>query len=59
MCLYVCRFTADAEVDLEDPLSALGITDMFSVAKADFRHLSESVQIQEYLQQVYLDLRKA
>lgn len=39
--LTVFRFTADAEVDLQEPLSALGITDMFSVERADFRHLSE------------------
>lgn len=39
--LIVFRFTADAEVDLKDSLSALGITDMFSVERADFRHLSE------------------
>lgn len=37
----VFRFTADAEVDLKETLSALGITDMFSVERADFRHLSE------------------
>lgn len=39
--LTVFRFTADAEVDLQEPLSALGITDMFSVERADFRHLGE------------------
>lgn len=39
MC--VSRFTAEAEVDLEAPLSALGLTDMFTEGKADFRHLSE------------------
>lgn len=41
MFLCTCRFTADAEVDLEASLSALGITDLFSQEKADFRHLSE------------------
>ncbi|XP_077579229.1 glia-derived nexin [Stigmatopora nigra] len=34
------KFTADVEVDLKAPLTALGITDMFSQDKADFRHLS-------------------
>lgn len=63
---YVCRFTADSEVDLEKPLTALGITDMFSEGKADFRNLSEWKHSQskpksasEYLPQVYLDRRKA
>lgn len=63
---YVCRFTAESEVDLEKPLAALGITDMFSEGEADFRHLSEWKRSQskpksatEYLQQVYLDRRKA
>ena len=37
----VPRFTAEAEVDLQAPLSALGLTDMFAEGKADFRHLSE------------------
>lgn len=40
-CVYVCRFTAEAELNLEEPLMALGISDMFSEDKADFRHLSE------------------
>ncbi|XP_023284179.1 glia-derived nexin [Seriola lalandi dorsalis] len=37
--LVMPKFSADAEVDLEAALSALGITDMFSSDKADFRHL--------------------
>lgn len=41
VCVHDCRFTADAEIDLKEPLSALGVTDMFSVERADFRHLSE------------------
>ncbi|XP_078102904.1 glia-derived nexin [Sander vitreus] len=49
--LLIPKFTADAEVDLEAPLSALGITDMFSQDKADFRHLStESVHVSKALQ---------
>ncbi|XP_053176063.1 glia-derived nexin [Scomber japonicus] len=38
--LLIPKFSADAEVDLETPLTALGITDMFNEAKADFRDLS-------------------
>lgn len=49
--LFIPRFTADAEVDLEAPLSALGITDLFRQDKADFRHLSaEAVHISKALQ---------
>ncbi|KAM9358820.1 glia-derived nexin [Symphorus nematophorus] len=51
--LLIPKFTADAEVDLESPLSALGITDIFSADKADFRHLSaESVHVSKALQKV-------
>lgn len=35
------RFTAEEEVDLEAPLTAMGIKNIFSQSKADFRHLSE------------------
>lgn len=35
------RFTAEMEMDLKGPLTALGITDIFIKGKADFRHLSE------------------
>ncbi|XP_037533932.1 LOW QUALITY PROTEIN: glia-derived nexin [Nematolebias whitei] len=38
--LLIPKFTADAEVDLKEPLSALGVTDMFSEDAADFSHLS-------------------
>ncbi|XP_034404888.1 glia-derived nexin [Cyclopterus lumpus] len=49
--LLIPRFTADAEVDLEAPLSALGVTDMFSEDKADFSHLSsEPVHVSKALQ---------
>lgn len=48
--LLIPKFTADAEVDLKDPLSALGITNMFS-ENADFRHLSaEPLQVAKALQ---------
>lgn len=52
LCLCLCRFTVDAEVDLKAPLSALGLTDMFSQDKADFRHLCKwSTSPEKNLQQ--------
>ncbi|KAF3693111.1 Glia-derived nexin [Channa argus] len=49
--LAIPKFTADAEVDLKAPLSALGLTDMFSQDKADFRHLSaEPLHVSKALQ---------
>ncbi|XP_030008920.1 glia-derived nexin [Sphaeramia orbicularis] len=49
--LLIPKFTSDAEVDLEAPLSALGIRNMFSHDKADFRHLSaEPVYVSKALQ---------
>ncbi|TRY99908.1 hypothetical protein DNTS_004340 [Danionella cerebrum] len=38
--LLLPKFTAEQEVDLEGPLTALGIRDLFSQNKADFRHLT-------------------
>lgn len=49
--LLIPKFSADAEVDLEAPLAALGITDMFNQDKADFSHLStEPVHVSKALQ---------
>ncbi|KAJ0063989.1 hypothetical protein NL108_015132, partial [Boleophthalmus pectinirostris] len=49
--LLIPKFTAQAEVDLESALIALGITDMFSEEKADFRHIiSEPVFVSKALQ---------
>lgn len=49
--LLIPKFTADAEVDLEASLTALGITDMFNQDKADFSHLStEPVHVSKALQ---------
>ncbi|XP_028275941.1 glia-derived nexin [Parambassis ranga] len=49
--LLIPKFTVDAEVDLKAPLSALGLTDMFSQDKADFRHLcAEPVHVSKALQ---------
>lgn len=38
--LLIPKFSADAEVDLEASLTALGIRDMFNQEKANFRHIS-------------------
>lgn len=49
--LLVPRFSADAEVDLEASLVALGVRDMFSPEKADFSHISsEPVYVSKALQ---------
>ncbi|XP_072311375.1 glia-derived nexin [Eucyclogobius newberryi] len=49
--LLIPKFTAEAEVDLESSLTALGIRDMFSQEKADFRHISsEPVYVSKALQ---------
>ncbi|XP_041850076.1 glia-derived nexin [Melanotaenia boesemani] len=49
--LLIPKFTAEAEIDLEAPLSKLGISDMFSQGKADFRHLcAEPVYVSKALQ---------
>ncbi|XP_041038763.1 glia-derived nexin [Carcharodon carcharias] len=44
------RFTAEAETNLEKPLSALGITDMFDQTKANFVKISRSGEL--YVSQV-------
>ncbi|XP_071775745.2 glia-derived nexin [Centroberyx gerrardi] len=57
--LLIPKFTAEAEVDLEAPLSALGITDMFSENKADFRHLSaEPVHVSKALQKAKIEVNE-
>ncbi|XP_040902968.1 glia-derived nexin [Toxotes jaculatrix] len=49
--LALPKFTAEAEVDLEAPLTALGMTDMFSEDKADFSYLSsEPLHVSKALQ---------
>lgn len=49
--LLIPKFTADAEVDLEASLIALGVRDMFSQEKADFSHMSsEPVYVSKALQ---------
>ncbi|KAF7646692.1 hypothetical protein LDENG_00183740 [Lucifuga dentata] len=57
--LLIPKFTAEAEVDLEDPLSALGIADMFNEAKADFSHLSaEPVYVSKALQKSKIEVNE-
>ncbi|KAM4627263.1 glia-derived nexin [Polymixia lowei] len=57
--LLIPKFTAEAEIDLEAPLSALGITDMFSGDKADFRHLSaEPVHVSKVLQKAKIEVNE-
>jgi len=57
--LLIPRFTAEAQVELEAPLAALGITDMFSEAKADFRHLSaEPVFVSKALQKSKIEVNE-
>ncbi|XP_041667533.1 glia-derived nexin [Cheilinus undulatus] len=57
--LLIPKFTAEAEVDLEAPLSALGITDMFSQAKADFRHISaEPLYVSKALQKAKIEVNE-
>ncbi|XP_076000536.1 glia-derived nexin [Genypterus blacodes] len=49
--LFFPKFTADAEVDLKEALSALGLADLFSERSADFRNLSaEPVHVSKALQ---------
>uniref|UniRef100_A0A3B1IQ36 Serpin peptidase inhibitor, clade E (nexin, plasminogen activator inhibitor type 1), member 2 n=1 Tax=Astyanax mexicanus TaxID=7994 RepID=A0A3B1IQ36_ASTMX len=57
--LLLPKFTAEAEVDLQGPLSALGITDIFNEGKADFRHLSsEPVHVSKALQKAKIEVNE-
>ncbi|XP_056139132.1 glia-derived nexin [Lampris incognitus] len=57
--LLIPKFTAEAKVDLEDPLSVLGISDMFSEAKADFRYLSaEPVHVSKAFQKAKIEVNE-
>ncbi|CAB1348113.1 unnamed protein product [Coregonus sp. 'balchen'] len=56
--LLLPKFTAEAEVDLQASLSALGITDIFE-GKADFRHLStEPVYVSKALQKAKIEVNE-
>ncbi|KAG9348301.1 hypothetical protein JZ751_002036 [Albula glossodonta] len=57
--LLLPKFSVEAEVDLKAPLSALGITDMFSESQADFRHLSaEPVYVSKALQKAKIEVNE-
>ncbi|XP_059931554.1 glia-derived nexin [Gadus macrocephalus] len=57
--LFIPKFTAEAEVDLKAPFSALGLTDMFADGKADFRHLSsEPVHVSAALQKAKIEVNE-
>ncbi|XP_066532944.1 glia-derived nexin isoform X2 [Hoplias malabaricus] len=57
--LLLPKFTAEAEVDLEGPLAALGITDVFNEGKADFRHLSlEPLYVSKALQKAKIEVNE-
>ncbi|XP_018960902.1 glia-derived nexin-like [Cyprinus carpio] len=59
MRLVMPKFTAEEEVDLEGPLTAMGIKDIFSQKKADFRHLSsEAVFVSKALQKAKIEVNE-
>ncbi|XP_056613509.1 glia-derived nexin [Triplophysa dalaica] len=59
MRLLMPKFTAEAEVDLEAPLTAMGIKDLFKEAKADFRHMSsEPVYVSKALQKAKIEVNE-
>ncbi|KAM6969784.1 glia-derived nexin [Aplochiton taeniatus] len=57
--LLIPKFTAEAEVDLQGPLAALGVADMFDQGKADFRHLSsEPVYVSKAFQKAKIEVNE-
>ncbi|XP_038605537.1 glia-derived nexin [Tachyglossus aculeatus] len=52
------KFTAEAETDLEEPLKALGITEMFDQAKANFAKItrSENLHVSHILQKAKIEV---
>ncbi|KAL4647160.1 glia-derived nexin [Arapaima gigas] len=57
--LLLPRFSAEAEVDLAVPLSKMGIADMFSQDKADFRHISEeALHVSKALQKAKIEVNE-
>ncbi|XP_056330121.1 glia-derived nexin [Danio aesculapii] len=59
MRLLMPKFTVEQEVDLESPLKALGIKDIFDQNKADFRHLSsESIYVSKALQKAKIEVNE-
>ncbi|KAF4085850.1 hypothetical protein AMELA_G00099770 [Ameiurus melas] len=57
--LLLPKFTAEMEMDLKGPLTALGITDIFIKGKADFRQLSsEPVHLSKALQKIKIEVNE-
>ncbi|XP_051963734.1 glia-derived nexin-like [Xyrauchen texanus] len=57
--LLMPKFTAEEEMDLEGPLTALGIKDIFNQDKADFRHLSsDPVYVSKALQKAKIEVNE-
>ncbi|XP_064159418.1 glia-derived nexin [Anguilla rostrata] len=57
--LLMPKFSAEAEVDLQTPLTALGVTDMFSQSKANFRYLSsEPLYVSKALQKAKIQVNE-
>uniref|UniRef100_W5M8T2 Serpin peptidase inhibitor, clade E (nexin, plasminogen activator inhibitor type 1), member 2 n=1 Tax=Lepisosteus oculatus TaxID=7918 RepID=W5M8T2_LEPOC len=55
--LLLPKFTVEAETDLEAPLSALGITDMFDQTKANFKQISsEPLHVSKALQKSKIEV---
>ena len=54
------RFTAQSELELEEPLRAMGITDLFDVSKADLRGMgsaaNDTLYVSSVLHKTYLSL---
>ncbi|XP_012991388.1 glia-derived nexin [Esox lucius] len=57
--LLLPKFSVEAEVDLQAPLVALGIKNLFDEGKADFRHLStEPVYVSKALQKAKIEVNE-
>ncbi|KAG7321948.1 hypothetical protein KOW79_014806 [Hemibagrus wyckioides] len=57
--LSLPKFTAEMKMDLKSPLCALGITDIFTEGKADFRLLSsEPLHISNALQKIKIEVNE-
>lgn len=54
------RFTAQSELELEEPLKAMGVTDLFDVSKADLRGMgsaaNDTLYVSSVLHKTYLSL---
>ncbi|XP_005080458.1 plasminogen activator inhibitor 1 [Mesocricetus auratus] len=59
--LVLPKFSLETEVDLRGPLQKLGMTDMFSIAQADFTSLSdqEQLSVAQALQKVKIEVNES